>query len=201
MKKIHLMVLCVLVLALSPAFASGKEKPFSKGSVWISGQAGLNTLVRPADDFADPFDAMPFPVGAGFEFFLTDNIGIGGSIMYDKWCDYLGIFGGTWTFRLFKPALDIVYHFRTEKMGVLNLFAGASLGYSLVSVSNNLGNVYQGRMKSEPHVAPFIGINAHFLRNSPGFLGRLLITFKASWSVTGHFSDVYGMVGLTYRLR
>ena len=158
MKKIHRMALCVLVLALSPAFASGKEKPFSKGSVWISGQAGLNTLVRPADDFADPFDAMPFPVGAGFEFFLTDNIGIGGSIMYDKWSDYLGIYGGTWTFRLFKPALDIVYHFRTEKMGVLNLFTGASLGYSLVSVGNDLGNVYQGRMKSEPHVAPFIGI-------------------------------------------
>lgn len=201
MKKTIYLALYLLVFALSSASASEGDKPFSRGSIYITGQIGLNTLVRTTDSLADPFNTMPFPVGGGFEFLLTDNIGLGGSVMYDKSCDYLGIFGGTWTFRIFKPALDIAYHFRAEKIGGLDFFTGASLGYSLVSVSNNLGNDYQGKLKSEPHVAPFIGLNLRFWRNSSGFLGRLLVTFRASWSVTGYFSDVYGTVGLSYRLR
>lgn len=200
MKKAILVSLGFLVFALSPIRASEETRPLPKGSMFLTGQVGLNTMVRTADLLADPFDAMPFPFGAGIEFMLTDSIGVGGTLMYDQWSDYLGMYGGKWTFRLFKPSFDFAYHFGPAKISGLDLFAGANLGYSFVSVSNMLGNSYDGSLKSETHLAPFVGINLHFRRNSAGFLGRISVTLKAAWSVTGRFSGVYGMAGLTYRL-
>jgi hypothetical protein len=200
MQKAMFITLGLLVLALNPVCASEDAGQFAKGSIFLTGQIGLNTMVRTADPFAEPFDAMPFPLGASFEVMLTDAIGVGGTVMYDQWSDYLGMFGGKWTFRLFKPSFDMAYHFRALNIRGLDLFAGANLGYSFVAVSNMLGNTYGGSLKNEPHLAPFIGINLHFWPNSPGFLGRLSVTFKAAWSVTGHFSGVYGLAGPTFRL-
>ncbi len=201
MKKTFLAALSLLVLAQYPIFADDGTRPFSRGAMFLTGEIGLNTMVRTADRFAEPFDIMPFPLGVGFEVMLTDKIGVGGTVMYDQWSDYLGMFGGKWTFRLFRPSVDFAYHFSPEKLRRLDFFTGVNLGYNFVAVSNMLGNTYDGSLKSEPHLAPFVGINLHFWRNSPGFLGRLSVTFKAAYSVTGHFSDVYGMAGLTYRLK
>ena len=121
--------------------------------------------------------------------------------MFDKWSDYLGMFGGKWTFLVFKPSLDITYHFNVKKIEGLNLFTGASLGYSIVSVSNELGNDYTGDLQSEPHIAPFLGTHLYFWENLPGFFNNLLVTFKVYWSVAGDFSGVYGGVGITYRIK
>jgi hypothetical protein len=193
-------VIIILVFAWPPVFAAAEAGEGAKGSISLTAQVGLNTMVRIADRFAEPFDTMPFPLGAGLEVLLTDNIGIGGTVMYDQWSDYLGMFGGKWSFRLFRPTFDIAYHFRTSEIRSLGFFAGAELGYNFVSVSNMLGNVYEGNLKSEPHLAPFAGINIHFRRDSAGFLGRLAVTFKAAWSVTGRFAGVYGLAGLTLRI-
>jgi hypothetical protein len=201
MKKTILASLSSLILALNPVYASRGSGLFSKGSMFLSCQFGLNTMVRTADPFAEPFDTMPFPLGAGLEAMLSDNIGVGGTVMYDQWSDYLGMFGGKWTFRLFRPSLDVVYHFKTEKIRDLDFLAGASLGWSFVSVSNILGNTYDGNLKNEACLAPFMGVNLRFWPDSPGFLGRLSLAFKAAWSVTGHFSGVYGTAGLIYRLK
>lgn len=201
MKKVIFVALSSLALALNPVWASDGTQPSSKGSMFLTGQIGLNTMVRTADPFADPFNTMIFPLGAGFEFMLTRHIGIGGTIMYERWSDYLGMFGGEWIFRLVKPSFDFAYHFGTERAKTLDFFAGAHLGYSFVAVSNMIGNNYDGNLRSEPHLAPFVGANFHFWRNSPGFLGRLSATFRVAWSVTGHFSDVYSMAGLTYRFK
>jgi len=201
MKKIFLASLGFLIFALNPVRASEETRPLPKGSMFLTGQVGLNTMVRTADPFADPFETMPFPLGAGIEVMLTDNIGVGGTVMYDQWSDYLGMFGGKWTFRLFKPSFDFAYHFGIERVRCLDFCAGANLGYSFVAVSNMLGNTYDGSLKSEPHLAPFVGIHLNFWPNSQGFLGRLSVTFKAAWSVTGRFSGVYGATGLTYRLK
>ncbi len=201
MKKTFLVALGFLVFALNPIRASGEIRPFAKGSIFLTAQAGLNTMVRTADRFADPFETMPVPIGAGFEVMLTDNIGVGGTFMYDQWSDYLGMFGGKWTFRLFRPSFDFAYHFATQRVRGLDFFGGAQLGYTFVAVSNMLGNSYDGSLKSEPHLAPFVGVNLHFWPNSRGFLGRLSVTFKAAYSVTGRFSGFYGATGLTYRLK
>jgi hypothetical protein len=204
MKKAVLLLILIFVFAFY-SFALNKddmeeekdEKQFAKGSMYVTGQLGFNSYV--ATD--EPFNALPFPFGGRFEVALTDNIGIGGTIMFDKWSDYLGIFGGIWTFRVFKPSLDINYHFNVNKMRGLNLFGGASLGYSLLSVSNDLGNDYDGGLKSELHFAPFLGLHLYFWESLPGFFKNFLITSKVYWSVTGDFSGVTGEVGITYRIK
>jgi len=214
MKKAVLLLIVMFVLVFS-VFALNKDdiendktvstfskaKKFSKGSMYITGQIGTNTYVTTADPFADPFDTMPFPLGASYEFVITDNMGIGWTVMFDKWCDYLGMFGGKYTFRVFKPSLDITYHFNLKKMKGLGFYTGASLGYSILSASHEFGGEYQGNLKSEPHFAPFLGLHLYFWENLSGFFNRLLITSKVYWSVTGDFSGVYGAVGITYKIK
>ena len=194
---IAIFVLVFFVFALNPVSASDGTQKSSKGSMYVTGQAGLNSYV----ETAEPFDSMPFPVGASYEFFLTDNIGLGGTVMFDKWCDYLGLFCGKFTFRVIKPSLDITYHFKTEEIKGLDFFAGANLGYSILSVSNELGNDYPGDLQSEPHVAPFLGTHLYFWEDVSGFLDKILVTLKVYWSVAGDFSGIYGAVGITYKIK
>ncbi len=204
MKKAVLLLIVIFVFVFS-AFALNKDnieeekigKKFARGSMYVTGQIGINSYV--ATD--DPFNAMPLPLGASYEVALTDNIGIGSTVMFDKWSDYLGMFGGKWTFQVFKPSLDITFHFNVNKMKGLNIFTGASLGYSILSVSNELGSDYIGELKSEPHFAPFLGLHLYFWENSPGFFNNLLVTSKVYWSVTGDFSGVSAAVGITYKIK
>jgi hypothetical protein len=204
MKKALLFLIVMFVLVFY-GFASNnddiKEKrigtKFSKGSMYVTGQIGINSCA--ATD--DPFNTTPFPLGASCEIALTNHIGIGSTVILDRWSDYLGMFGGKWTFWVFKPSLDITYHFSVQKMKRLGLFTGASFGYSLLSVSNELGNDYEGKLQSESYLAPFLGAHLYFWENRSGFLSNLLATFKVYWSVTGDFSGVYGAVGITYRIK
>jgi opacity protein-like surface antigen len=204
MKKSSLLLIVMFVLVFS-AFAMNKDaveeekigKKFAKSSMYMTGQIGTNSYV--ATD--EPFSSLPFPLGVSYEVALTDNIGIGGTVMFDKWSDYLGMFGGKWTFRVFKPSFDVTYHFYANKMKGLNLFAGASLGYSLLSVSNDLGNDYDGELESEPHLAPFLGLHLYFWENHPGFFKNLMVTSKVYWSLTGDFSGITGAVGITYKIK
>jgi hypothetical protein len=116
MKKAVLLLIVIFVFVFS-AFALNKDdmkeektgKKFAKGSMYVTGQFGTNSYVVTDE----PFNALPFPLGASYEVALTDNIGIGGTVVFDKWSDYLGMFGGKWTFRVFKPSLDITYHLVT----------------------------------------------------------------------------------------
>jgi len=192
-----IVILAFFVLALTSVSAFSQDKKFSKGSIFVTGQVGVNSFV--ATD--DAFDSMPFPIGASYEFSLTDHIGIGGTIMFDKWSDYLGCFCGKFTFRVFKPSLDFMYHFDTVKIKGLDFFVGANLGYSVLSVSNELGNENISDLQSEPHIAPFLGTHLYFWESDSGFLKNILVTLKVSWSVTGDFSGVYGAVGITYKIK
>jgi hypothetical protein len=202
MKKIELLYISIfmlvfLVFALHPVSASIGAKKLSKGSMCVTGQISTNSYVATAD----PFDSMPFPIGGSYELFITDNIGIGSTIMFDKWCDYLGCFCGKFTFRVIKPSLDVTYHFKTERIEGLDFFAGANLGYSVLSVSNELGNDYIGNLQSEPHIAPFLGTHLYFWENLTGFFDKILITLKIYWSAAGDFSGLYGTAGITYKIK
>ncbi|MDH4195986.1 MAG: hypothetical protein OEW05_01105 [Candidatus Aminicenantes bacterium] len=201
MKKTVLATLAIVVFLLGPGSAFSEDSVRPNRSFVVTAQVGLNSYVKSADFQADPFDALPFPVGGSFEYAVSGNFGIGGTVMFDKWCDYLGMFGGKWTFRLFKPSFDITYHFRSEKKAGLDVFAGASVGYSILSVGNELGGRYEGRLKSEPHLAPFLGTNVRLRQNPAGFWGRLSVMVRASWSVHGRFSGVYGALGIGYRIK
>jgi len=202
MRKAAVIYLSVFVFVffafvLNPLSAFSQTKMFSKGSMLMTGQVESKSYVATAD----PFDSMPLPIGISYEFLLTDNIGIGGTLVYDKWCDYLGMFGGKFSFHIFKPSLDVSYHLRIERLKGFDFFSGASLGYTLLSVSNELGNDYPGDLKSESYFAPFLGTHIYFSDSPSGFLGRFLVTMKAYWSVTGNYSGLKGAVGLTYRIK
>lgn len=202
MKKTVLLLIIIFVLlffvfASSPVSASDRAKKFSRGSLFMMGQIGINSYI--ATD--DPFDSMPFPIGSSFEILVTDNMGIGGTVMFDKWCDYLGVYGGKFTFRVIKPSLDITYHYNFENIKGLDLFNGVQLGYSIFSVSNELGNDYLGDLKNEPHLAPFFGTHLYFWENTSGFFNNILVTLKVYWSVAGDFSGVFGTVGITFKIK
>jgi hypothetical protein len=201
MRKMDLLYVIAFILVLffitaAPVSAFDGEEKFARGSMYMAGQIGFNSYVTTDD----PFESLPFPLGASYEFLIADNIGIGASLMFDKWSDYLGMFGGKYTFWVFKPSLDITYHFHINRVKGLNLFTGANLGYSLLSVSNVLGNPYDGDLKNEPYVAPFFGTHIFFWENS-SFLNRFLVTLKVYWSVLGDFSGVYGTFGITYKIK
>ena len=182
---------------MSSASAAIQQDKFSERSMYVTGKIGLNSYVHTDE----PFDSFPFPVGGSFVFLLSDDLGLGTTIMYEKWCDYLGCFCGKFTFHIIRPSLDLTYHLDIPDAKGVNLFVGANLGYSILSVTNELGNDYQGDLKSEPHVAPFLGLHLYFWENSSGFLSRILLTLKVSWSVTGDFSGVYGAAGITWMIR
>ena len=202
MKKSVLVLILIfifvfLVLNLSSASAAIQSDKFSRGAMYATGQIGLKSYVATAE----PFDSFPFPIGGSFVFFISDNLGLGTTILYEKWCDYLGCFCGKFTFHIIKPSIDLSYHFDLPAIKGMSLFAGANLGYSILSVSNELGNDYIGDLKSEPHIAPFLGTHLYFWENSSGFLSRVLLTLNVSWSVIGDFSGIYGAVGITYLIR
>jgi hypothetical protein len=201
MKKTFLIVASLLVLSLNCVWAADAARLLSKHSTFLTAQVGLNTLVRTADPFAEPFNTLPFPFGAGLEVMVTGHLGVGGTLMYDQWSDYLGMLGGKWTFRLFRPSLDCAYHLAKQTDRGLDLFMGAQLGYTFISINNNLGNDYDGSLGGAVHLAPFVGLRLDPWPNSGGVLGRLSVIFRAAYSLTGRFSGVYGMGGLTCRLK
>jgi hypothetical protein len=190
-------ILVFFVFALNPLSAFSQSRMFSKGSMFMTGQIESKSYVATAT----PFDSMPFPIGLSYEFLITDNIGIGSTFIYDKWCDYLEIRGGKFSFQIFKPSLDISYHFRIGKLKSFDFFSGANLGYTFLSVSNELGNDYPGDLKSEFYFAPFLGTHIYFSDDPSGFLGRFSVTLRAYWSVTGNYSGIKGAVGLTYKIK
>ena len=187
---------CIVSVSI-PVSASPQNTKFSKGSVFLSAQIGLNSFAATEE----PIEQMQFPLGASFEFSLTDNIGIGSTIMYDKWSDYLECFCGKFTFKVYKPSLDLIYHLKIGEAQGLDFFTGVNLGYSFVSVSNELENEDISGLKNEPHIAPLIGTHFYFWENASGFLNRIMITAKVGWSVTGDFSGIFGSVGITFKLR
>ena len=192
-----LFVFVFFVLHLSSVSAATQSDRFSKGAMYATGQIGLKSYVKTAE----PFDSFPFPVGGSFGFFISDDLALGTSIMYEKWCDYLGCYCGKYTFRVIEPSLDLIYHLDLPAIKGMSLFGGAKLVYTILSVSNELGNEYIGDLKSEAHIAPFLGTHLYFWENSSGFFNRILLTLDVSLSVAGDFSGIHGTVGITYMIR
>lgn len=199
MKKALLLAILVGISA-GPPVAAGETRRTASGSMFVTVQIGVNSFIAAADRQAEPFQTLPFPMGAAFELLISEHWGLGGTLMHDRWSDYLGLFCGKYSFRLFKPAFDVSYHWRPEKIGGLDLFAGASVGYSLLFVGNELGNRYGGLLKSEPHLAPSLGMRLHFWDHLPGFPEKISLTLRAGWSLAGRFSGPYGSVGVSYRI-
>jgi hypothetical protein len=121
----------LFVFAVHFIYASDDTKLVGKGSIFLNAQFGLNSMAK-SDQLGKPFDKQFAPLGGGIEFMLTDTIGIGGTVIYDNWSDYLGMYCGTWDCRLWKPSLDFTYHFRTKRIRAIDVIVGTHLGYCTI---------------------------------------------------------------------
>ncbi len=192
-----------LTLSIGLIFAAGSfplrggNEQLEKGSLYLAGEIGLSSYVATEE----PFASLPFPVGMSAMLLVKDNLGVGGTLMFDRWKDYLGMLGGKYTFHILRPSFTLTYHFKPRAFEGLHFTSGIDLGYSFVAVTNNLGNDYTGDLEHAPHIAPFLGTNITFRKESSGFWSRVMLRLKLSWSVTGDFSGLSGMVGIAYKIQ
>jgi|GEM_PF-1199312 len=187
----------LFAIALSCAEAGKPEAPDpalnpGRGSMSASVRIGLRSYA--ATD--DPFGTMPFPVGASFEYLLSDKLGIAATLTYDKWSDYLGMYGGKFDFHVIQPSLSLAYHFKIPGLSGLRFRAGADCGTIFLAVNNELGNAYPGALKSQPEVTPFLAAEASLWPRAEGILSRLRLSVQGGWSICDDFSGFRGVVGI-----
>lgn len=163
MKKFLLVTLLVFIL-----IAGVNAEDFEEGQKFLTGQIGLNSY------------AIPF--GGSYTMALTDNIEVGATLMVQFWGD-LGF-----SFTVITPSAEVYYHFTSLELPI-DLFAGASLGYSIFSSNNE----YIGVFASSMYLSPLIGARYFFKEN-------LAVSLKLFFSVLGEFGGVGTLLGITYVL-
>ena len=104
----------VLALAVLAGTAAAGTKEFWKGGIYVTPQIVVNSWGG----------SIPFGVNA--EYGLTENIGIGGSVMLNMWSEEY------WSSTLINQA-DVAYHFTKLNAEKFDLYAGGGLGYSAYS--------------------------------------------------------------------
>jgi hypothetical protein len=165
--KILVALLVVIVgssLALAAAPQKGKKYApleFKKGEMYLTPQIGLNSY------------AVPF--GANFEYAMTENIGIGGTVMMWIWSQ------GT----IIMPSVDGAYHFTRLDVDKLDLFAGASLGFAIFSAKGG----YSG--SSGLYLSPFVAGRYWFSE-------KMAVSLRLNFSVIGDWTGVGGLLGVTF---
>lgn len=174
--KIIIGMLMLMMVSVS-GFAGAKE--FSEGMWFLTPQIAL---YKYAPNF-----------GASLEYALTENIGIGGTLMMAFWSDS----GAGWkaSESLITPSFDGYYHFTKIEARKLDVFAGASLGYSIYSWNwNATGNKWSGAGASELFLSPFAGLRYYFTDKIAGY-------FNLHFNLIGDWSGVGAVIGATFRLK
>jgi len=176
MKRFSVIAVALLILGLaSSAFAGTKE--FGQGSFFITPQVGLNSY------------AVPF--GVSMEYGVTRNIGVGGTAMFWLWSDRY------WSNTVISLSADAAYHFTQLDVDKLDLFAGASLGFSIYSWSwkSGYGAGIDGSSGSSGlWLSPFVA-GRYF------FTPKIALCLKTYFSIVGSWTGVGGILGVTIRLK
>lgn len=168
-----------LILCLISLSGFSGEKEFSKGSMFITPQVALYS-------YAPNF-------GASLEIALTENIGIGGSVMFAFWSEK--ILGVKISESLIIPSVDAYYHFTKLAVQKLDLFVGASLGFSIYSWSWDFaGDDWRDAGSSGFYLTPFFG-GRYYLNDKFAICLRLNATALGDWAGIG------GVLGVTIRLK
>jgi hypothetical protein len=161
-----LVVLLAIILCMSLALSAapkGKKKyaklEFNKGDLFLTPQIGFNSWT--------------IPFGANLEYAMTENIGVGGTVMAWFWGG-----GG-----LIVPSVEAAYHFTMLEVDKLDLSAGGGLGFAIATGGGYTGAVY-----------PFILLNGrYFFKPNMAFNLRLNMSF-GTWGSAG------ALVGVTFRI-
>lgn len=169
LNKIMLMLVVLIVsssLCLSAAPKRGKKYAsleFEKGNMFLTPQIGLNSY------------AVPF--GVNFEYAMTENIGVGGTVMMWIWNH------GT----LILPSVDAAYHFTMLEVEKLDLFAGAGLGFAIFSAKGG----YSG--SSGIYISPFVA-------GRYWFSDKMAASLRVNVGLIGDWTGVGGLLGVTFRI-
>lgn len=175
MKTRFIIVLSILVM-VSSAFAG--EKKFGKGQLFLTPQFAYYS-------YAPNF-------GVSLEYGLTENIGVGGSLMLAFWSD--DAFDIKISETLITPSFEVNYHFTKVEVEKLDLFAGLSVGYSIYSHSFDIwGMEWSDKGSSGIYLSPILGVRYYF---TP----KLAISLRSHYSALGDWSGAGGELGLTFRL-
>lgn len=176
-------IVAVMVVLLSLGLNAG-SKEFSKGGMYLTPQVGINSY------------AIPF--GAWFEVAITENIGVGGSLMFQLWSEDFFLFDANFGYSatLITPAVEAAYHFTKIKMEKFDLYAGTALGFSIYSISwkDDVGGDDDATGSSGIYLSPFAGARYYFS-------DKMAVNAKVNFSAIGDFSGVGATVGLTLRLK
>ncbi len=166
MKKFLIFLISVIFLLTLTVSA---KSYFKKGGKYLTPQIGLNSY------------AVPFGVSYGMG--ITDNIEVGGTVMAYFWSD------AWYSYSVITPSLDVLYHFTKLKLQSFDLFAGATLGYSIVSWSSDHHD-NGGSYGSSLFLSPNIGARYYFNK-------KFAISLRAFFSAVGDLTGVGALLGLT----
>jgi len=162
-----------LILALFTVSATAGTNEFSKGSIFITPQIGLNEWT------------IPFGVNA--EYAITPNIGVGATVMVWLWSD------SYWSQSVISPMIEGAYHFTKINVDKLDLYAGAGLGFAVYSWKwKNGADGIGSDASSGIFVQPFVAARYYFSKSIAGML-------KFGWGL-GNWGSYGATIGVTFRL-
>jgi hypothetical protein len=168
-KKI-LLIAMVILLSASMLSAAYYKKPvkrsldtsFAKGKTFVTAQIGLYS--------------GEIPFGGSFEYAMTENIGVGATLM--MW------FGSGYS--VFMPSADVAYHFTMLDVEKLDLFAGVGVGFAVVGGEGVSG-------ASGLSVNPFIAARYWFSE-------KMGVSLRANIGLIGDWTGVGSALGIVFML-
>ena len=174
MKISKIMVFLVILIVGSSLLLSGApqrgkkyaELTFAKGDLFLTPQIGINSY------------AIPF--GANVEYAITENIGVGGTVMVWLWNDF------GFSQSIIMPSVDAAYHFTMLELDKLDLFAGVGLGYAIYSSDYGIG-------ASGIYISPFVA-------GRYWFSNKLGVSLRLNLGLIGDWSGVGGLLGVVFKL-
>lgn len=172
----RVIIVLFIVSMVSSVFAG--EKEFGKGQLFLTPQAAYYSYAP--------------NLGVSVEYALTENIGIGGSIMLAFWSAGGGV--NKFSESLITPSIDAYYHFIKVQVEKLDLFAGLSVGYSIYSLSVGIESTeYNDAGSSGIYLSPILGIRYYL---TP----KLALSLRSHYSALGDWSGMGGELGISFKV-
>jgi hypothetical protein len=186
LKSFYVVLMVVLFIA-APLLANAQtvsaaretDKEYREGGLYLTPQIALYAY------------ALNF--GASLEYGLNENIGVGGTIMFASWGD--DIWGNRLSQTLITPSVEAYYHFIKLDVDKLDLFAGASLGFSIYSFKWDVPGMEGGDVgTSNLFLSPVVGGRYYFSE-------KIAASLKLYISILGNWAGVGGVAGITVVLK
>ncbi len=180
LKSFYVVLMAVLVMS-APMFVHSQsmsaarniQSEYQKGGLYLTPQVALYSYA--------------FNFGAALEFGLTDNIGVGGTLMFAFWSDP-GI-----SYSLITPSVEGYYHFTQLDVDKLDLFGGAALGFSIYNFNSD-DLWLDGTGTSDLFLSPILG-GRYYVSE------KIAVCLKLYISLVGGWAGVGGVLGATIVLK